>query len=1053
MSLSDKSQKRRFALVIAGLPEVYYSHSSEGLTSVPAIGNALSTIAGSRLRSFKNSIINVTDYGASLDPIGGVASYTPITVSLAIDRNGGDSDPGIILSRIGPRASGAQHAFLVDGITHTQTVPITVELDRDVSAIYSNGDYAHIGAETFRVSATTSGANPTISFNARGLADTPIQEHQVSLGGTNSPEMTDLICYWRGRRASIWVSPGRSDGSWGGWVELMRGFLDSTPQIEDGLAVTLEIVPITALIDQGLSGEVARQTTLAHGFHRFEKGKNDTVEYAMGIHNPTQSGLPNLMGAGLGSWNQHGGNNEWDTGRHYHDDIFDIGLTTADGARYDNHPRIGDIGLQTNADPIGDSIKRFQVTAYHAHGGGTDPDGYTFAQNLGNHADYPFDGQHGYIMPCREIKRFEITPGLIQWPQDFLADFNAAAPNALTGRDGGFFKVRLIEEAGRIQLRLEAIPDFRMNCHIWFWTNPAALFDEGVIGLRYWGPNGPRQEVSGLELMSIPIDWSPPARSDYPYLSPHQDARRDAILYKRSWIQEATRVQAYNMRDYALGFFQPSESKLLISDQLPGLPSVAGSSVYDIEVVSYDRRSDSDIRQVLKISHQTAATYGGATIGYELHLADVRQPQDLLPIVDWASRGSDGRAKISLTNIFDALPPGEIILQLLESGGGGQINGDYDVSAIGLNLPSSAIDEDSFLSVSDATRLSDLSLALSGDDVAVLDVVEGILKAIGAAIVLRRSGTDDERLKLTCVPVGMEQSSRVRQTIAAGDWLVDPPPSWGTRDASVNQIVFKYDFDPVEGDFRGEVTVNNERALMAYSQERQSMDLELYGATAERLGQNSADLYSAVRPMFTRIFRLASDPVRVWRGSVGFDQGHLLEVGAMVSVSSPHFKGYGDSYGVTDGLAMVQSVRQSLTGEGVEVELLHYGLGAVGWNASAEVSAVISSKILEFDANTYTRGRDPAGELTTDLTLFEAGDEVQYIPPGDEDNPITLTIASVDLALNRVEFTTAHGVGSAIGHIEPTTYDNAPARHQIRAYLADAAGKLGSSSDDGDIYL
>ncbi|MGA1706908.1 MAG: hypothetical protein ACO39X_07695, partial [Candidatus Nanopelagicaceae bacterium] len=288
---------------------------------------------------------------------------------------------------------------------------------------------------------------------------------------------------------------------------------------------------------------------------------------------------------------------------------------------------------------------------------------------------------------------------------------------------------------------------------------------------------------------------------------------------------------------------------------------------------------------------------------------------------------------------------------------------------------------------------------------------------------------------------------------SAGDWLVDPPPSWGTRDASVNQIVFKYDFDPVEGDFRGEVTVNNERALMAYSQERQSMDLELYGATAERLGQNSADLYSAVRPMFTRIFRLASDPVRVWRGSVGFDQGHLLEVGAMVSVSSPHFKGYGDSYGVTDGLAMVQSVRQSLTGEGVEVELLHYGLGAVGWNASAEVSAVISSKILEFDANTYTRGRDPAGELTTDLALFEAGDEVQYIPPGDEDNPITLTIASVDLALNRAEFTTAHGVGSAIGHIEPTTYDNAPARHQIRAYLADAAGKLGSSSDDGDIYL
>ena len=81
----------------------------------------------------------------------------------------------------------------------------------------------------------------------------------------------------------------------------------------------------------------------------------------------------------------------------------------------------------------------------------------------------------------------------------------------------------------------------------------------------------------------------------------------------------------------------------------------------------------------------------------------------------------------------------------------------------------------------------------------------------------------------------------------------------------------------------GEVTVNNERAIQSYSQERLSMDLDLYGATAESLGQNSADLYSALRPLFTRIFRLASDPVRTWRGSVGFGKGHLLEVGALRS--------------------------------------------------------------------------------------------------------------------------------------------------------------------------
>jgi hypothetical protein len=307
MSLTDRSQKRRFALVIAGLPEVYYSHSSEGLTSVPAIGNALSTTPGSTLRTFKESIVNVTDYGANLDPLGGVASYTPITVSLVIDRNGGDSDPGVILSRIGPRASGASHSFLIDGINHSDSTPITVEVDRDVSAVYSSGDYAHIGAETFLVSGTTSGANPTITFSDRGLADTPIQDHLISLGGTNSPEMTDQICYWRGRRASIWVSPGRNDGSFGGWVELMRGFLDSTPQIEVGLAVTLEIVPLTALIDQGLTGEISRQTTLLQGYHRFESGVSNIVEYAQGLHAPSPTSQPNLMGVGIGSWNHHGG--------------------------------------------------------------------------------------------------------------------------------------------------------------------------------------------------------------------------------------------------------------------------------------------------------------------------------------------------------------------------------------------------------------------------------------------------------------------------------------------------------------------------------------------------------------------------------------------------------------------------------------------------------------------------------------------------------------------------------------------------------------------------
>ncbi len=69
------------------------------------------------------------------------------------------------------------------------------------------------------------------------------------------------------------------------------------------------------------------------------------------------------------------------------------------------------------------------------------------------------------------------------------------------------------------------------------------------------------------------------------------------------------------------------------------------------------------------------------------------------------------------------------------------------------------------------------------------------------------------------------------------------------------------------------------------------------------------------------------------------------------------------------------------------MELLHYGFDARGWNASAEVVAVISVTVLEFASLTYTRGRTPAGDATEDLALFEAGDVIDYLPPRRRGQP------------------------------------------------------------------
>jgi hypothetical protein len=1042
VSLTDQNQRRRFALVIAGLPQVYYSGSSTGLSSVSAIGSTLAGVA----RTFSESIISVSDYGAELEPIGGVASYQAITISLAVDRRGGASEPGTVFSRLGPRATGASHAFLLEPISHTDTTPITVDTDRDLSAVYSAGDLCHIDAETFRVSGTTGGASPTITLDQRGVGETPIQDHQLGLAGSNKPELTDQVVYWRGRRASIWVSSGRSDGSWGDWVELMRGFLDNTPEVDDGVAITLQVVPLTAMVDEGLTGGVSRQTTLLHGYHDFEEGVGDTFEWACGIgwgaFNPQD--MPNIVGEGAATWSSHAANNIVDTGGHDHPTIFDITLQTADGQPYTEHPRIGSIFLRyRNADGTSSTIT-LRVDAYHYHG--ADLEGYELDQNVHTYNFGPF--QHGYLTPVLELHRYTIPSGVRLWPAEFIAGYNAASPADQTGLAGGFLKWAIRETEGLLYWDLTPHIDAPLRAAVYTYSSWAAWLGDELP--KYYGANGPQLPLAPVQQMVLPIDPATSGAETYPRIWPDDRSLNEATLYPREWRQQELSRQSYRFRDYALGWWQPSERILLISEQIAGIPSAAGAQTFFVSIRSYDRRRDEEITQYVRATHQTAVTYDGATVGYRLHLSR-RQRTRMVPVVDWASRGTESRAIVSSSVRFEDASPGEVLLTLLESGGGGGINGTYDTTGVGLNISSTFIDEDSFLSLGSGTRISNMTFSLAGDDVEIRDIFESVLRSIGAAMVLRRTSTAGARLKLTLVPVGMEVATRVSQTVSAGDWLADPPPSWGVFEASVNQLQVAYDYDEDEAEFRGEVTINNERAINAYSQERLSLDLSLYGATAEELAQNTADIYSALRPVFTRIFRIGSDPVRLWRGTVGFHLGHLLEVGAYVQVSSPELRGYGDSYGVNAGVGMVRSVRQSLTGEGVEVEVLHYAFGSAGWNVAAELKTITNATTIEVENFTYGRGQSPTGVTRYDVEFFSVGDVIDYIPPGDEDSATTLTIASI--SGNEITFSAAHGIASAVGHIEPTTYDSAPASHQARAYLADAAGTLGTAANDGQEYL
>ena len=202
------------------------------------------------------------------------------------------------------------------------------------------------------------------------------------------------------------------------------------------------------------------------------------------------------------------------------------------------------------------------------------------------------------------------------------------------------------------------------------------------------------------------------------------------------------------------------------------------------------------------------------------------------------------------------------------------------------------------------------------------------------------------------------------------------------------------------------------------------------------VGAGAGDAFNYFLPIAARVFNILSDPMRLWTGSIGTGQSIFLEVGSYVKCSSPHLKDITDDYGVTDKIGMIKSITQELMSEGCDLEIVRTGISVVNWNSTMKVTFVTSTTELTVSTNTFS---------DDDTAFFAAGDVVDFLPFGDEDNAITgLTIQSI--AGSTVTFTAAHGV-STLGTLEPTIYTSASADHKQDAYLASAAGVLGSSDD------
>ena len=1009
--INSDQGRRVFALEVGGL--LYRYHSGGGVTGLA------STIATDISYQDIEAIVEVSSVSSSLDIAGGVGQYSATTITLAVDRRrGGEGDPGIIFGRCGQRSASTRAQIKSSVARDDRYIPI----DTDLSAL-TYPRLLHIGAETVRADAFVTGLKVD-ALNGRAVGNTPRQTHSVLLEGSTVPEVTTEITTFRGRRAKLYAAHQYPDGSLSSWLEVVNGFIESSPIIEEQDKVSLSIVPLTALIDTQLGDKGIGQCSLLDGFHYYGTESN-ILEYGMRQGYVFQYAVDSTSAITAGTISLIKNDNT--TLSLDYDVSLPRGSVDTDfnGQPHPRYPRLK---------PLFSIEDKYAFTTAITQGtntGGQTIYTCTLASQTESFTQAELqDITHLTVPRLVELKQHELgSSELKKWPDVINETLESDGPTSSAGLSGGV--ARWVFN-GDTEIVVNKTTRSNQGIEVYLWSNKARFIIE-VEGnwqnSRYWRTaNSALMALDDRSRVWYPMDLST-RQEDFV-----QDIRGtfDGV-FRDLRIRPPTTSARFSIQGVASAYYQIYEDRFLVESSL-GLPSSLGSSRFDIVVRFTDRKTNEQRDQIYVATHETTATFDGADVGVFVHLDPA---QDFSQCVSFGNWKGYERVNIFRASRINGDRPGVALLKLLESGGGEQLNGTYDVFTLGLNIDSSHIDETSFLSV-DSTSLITVDTFISGDDGDLRDLVESILKLLSAAIVMKRDPSTGSN-KITLVSIGNDRSANTDLTISAGDWLADPPPYWGVYEDIVTQIEYEYDYDAIQDKYLSSVLFNNQEAITRYGGERSKITLTLPGLSSDDFGRGAGDRFAEFLPTSSRIFNLLSNPLRVWRGEIGTGLSIYLDVGSYVKVSSPHLKGYSDAYGVVDGVGMVRAIRQELMSEGCEVEIIVTGLSPVAWNATAKVTSITTTSVTVSED-------DFSSSTVDDVSFFRVGDVVDYVPLGDHDNAITgLTIQSI--STNTITFTAAHGISSLDGTLEPTNYANASALHQADAYLANVSDAINTTVD------
>ena len=1021
MTISSNNGRRVFALQIAGLQNRYHSNvppNSSNLESNVTTGIAYNDLQG---------ILDVSSFSASIDPSGGVADYGAITVSLQIDKKAGLNDPGVVFGRCGSRSSSAK-AQLSQSLNRSGSIARTAS---SLSSL-SYPRLLHIGAETIRASSATS---TTVIISARGVGGTPRQAHSISLEGSFAPEISTEITTFRGRRAKLFGAHRYANGQTSDYVEILNGFISESPYIEAGDTVSISLLPLTALIDTSLSEKGIAQSRLLQDYHYYDGVHASTLEYASALtfgqqrlqHLAVTPDSSSTITASTFSVIV-----ERDQGFDNYFDDFDASLP--EGPESDDfpreHPRFPKLRRSQDSRFEGDGVFVSSLT-FNASLPGFDVVADSTISNALTASEISNAESLQIRLPLIELKQHQLgNEEVKKWPAVINDTLVASGPNSTAGESGTFARWRLTTES---LIRGEKLSESPFTAQLYFWRNFSGFtrlreaFEAfGVSQPLRWGTFGVSQPLNSIARFSYPFAFRD---------SVTQSIDADISEYESLDMASSEATAGLEIKNPPFAYYQQFEKAILVENSL-GLPTTptAGEFFY-ITVVFHDFDLDDSREQVFKVTHESTALFDGSSIGTLIHIADDHQHLETLSFGDWPDKE---RALIFRGGGLEEERPGVALLKILESGGGDGINGTYDVLQVGLNIDSANIDEESFLSIDSSSTLV-MSSSLFGDGVDLKSLINSLLQTLGAVLVMQRNESTGLS-QLALIAVGNEKSSQSVLSVSSGDWIANPPPFWGIYEDIVTQIEYQYDYSAQEDKLTSRTIFNNQEAISRYGGERSKISIELPGVSRKNFGRGAGDEFNYFLPTSSRLFNLLSNPLRTWVGSIGTGSSIFLDVGTYIKVSSPHLRGYTDDYGVVDGIGMIRTITQELMREGCSLELITTGLSPVNWNSAARVNSIDSVTQVTVATNEFS------SSSVSDVSFFNVGDVVDYIPRGDHDNALTGLIID-SISGNQITFTTNHNITATNGTLEPTTFASASSIHQEDAYLSDNSDKLATTTE------